>query len=65
MIKTKMTNSASKKERGCFDFKIPCGDFEKMTWMMKKFCRDEESGFDCMAIMRGMCGGALKESNNN
>jgi len=65
MNDTNQTNSSSTKEAWCSNLKFPCGDFAKMSQMMKNFCGGEEGGFNCKAMMQKMCCGTSGESNGN
>lgn len=65
MAETKATNSTSKEGFGQSEFKFCCGDSEKMSRTMRKFCNDEENTFDCsamMQMMQKMCGFAPDKS---
>ena len=54
MTENNETNSTSKEGTGHADFKSCCGDSEKMSWMMRKFCSGEDKTFDCRAMMHMM-----------
>ena len=59
MPDTKKTNSTSTEKSGETGFKSCCGDYEKMSQVMQKFCCSEDGTFDCgamMDMMQKMCG---------
>ncbi len=59
MTKKKKIETASKEKAGKNETTFCCGDLNKMTQMMKKFCKDETGKFDCgtmMQQMQKMCG---------
>ena len=63
MKDTQQTKSASTKGSGDSEFKFCCGNFEKMSQMMRKFCGGEEGAFDCEAMMKKMCGTTPEKSD--
>ena len=58
MTDPKKTNATSNEGFAGAGFKSCCGDFEKMSRMMRKFCSGEDKTFDCstmMQMMQKMC----------
>jgi hypothetical protein len=54
-VKTKKKNNEKKESQKANAFPH-CGDFQKMTEMMKNFCTGESNATDCCSIIRRMMG---------
>lgn len=53
-MKTKKTNNQKKPHEA--DFIFPCGDFQKISEMMKNCCPGEGGAIDCCSMMKRMMG---------